>query len=135
MAIRKLELGKKYGDLKIIEDLGCTKSRHHYYLCLFIICNNEIKILRETLKKNKTTCCSECQKSKKYIGQIIDDYEVIRRLTISDDKKKGIRWECRCQKCGKVLNISNKVLKEGILPKCKCKNSEQPNKSLLDYIF
>ena len=135
MAVRKLEIGKIYGDLKIIEDLGCTKSRHHYYLCLCLRCSNEIKILRETLKKNKTTCCSECQKSKKYIGQIIGDYEVIRRLTISDDKKNGIPWECKCQKCGRVHSVSDKVLKEGILPKCKCKNLEKLNKSFLDHLF
>lgn len=113
MATRKVEKGKRYGDLKIIQDLGYTKSRHHYYLCYCYKCSNTVKMPKDKLTQKSTTCCTECQKDKKYINRIINGYEVVRKL------RSGI-WECRCQQCGRVRNVSDRKLKSGKISKCYC---------------
>lgn len=133
MAKRKIAIGNEYGDLKITKDLGYTKSRHHYYLCLCRRCNKSIMMSKEKLIKTDTICCGECKKNSKYIGKIIKDYEVICKLY--DDSNSDIKWECKCQKCGKTIEISERNLKDGRFPECPCKVFVKPAKSLLNKLF
>lgn len=116
-------VGKKYGKLKVLEDLSndevCLKE--HLYKCI-CECGNIENIRRRQIKKRD--CCMKCsidKKSNEMIGKRFGRWTVIKR--VENDKNNKRRFLCKCD-CGNEKIVSGAILSRGESLSCGCYKKE-----------
>ena len=130
---KELKIGDTIGNLTIIEDLGITRCREHYYNCQCKECGRIYKISRRNLLLPNTECI-HCKQEREFKGQIVDGYKILE-MTDKRTKSRNIIWICECTKCGRKHEISSYYIRDGKMPKCKCYLFTIPQKSFIDSIL
>ncbi|MFP3727538.1 HNH endonuclease [Priestia filamentosa] len=116
-------LGKKFGMLTVVKNLGKVKKSIHnrtVYLCK-CDCGEEKEVLQSRLLSELETSCG-CDKKENLIGETYNYLTVIAEAP----KKKGVRnrcWLCKCR-CGEETVVPGNALKSGGTKSCGCKRFE-----------
>ena len=117
----KIEIGKLYGNLKVLSfDHQDSKSRN-YWKCLCTKCNTEIVCSEPVINKGFNTKC-KCHYHANNLKDITG--EKFGKLTVikfaGQDNYRQALWECRCD-CGNITTTTGYNLRSGKVISCgKC---------------
>lgn len=126
--------GNRYGML-VVKEFAYSKHRKSYWLCK-CDCGNEKIIYGGSLKKGGTKSCG-CSKNKsKYVGKIINGYEVIS--SSSKVNKVGnnrvIFYKVKCIYCGTIKEYMWTTLNSKNKSVCECKQEKYENEKFVEVI-
>lgn len=124
-----IEIGQIYGNLKVL-----SKIENNKYLCKCLYGNTK-QIVRDSYSLRtgislSCGCLSKSLKSKynriNYIGQIYNNLQ-IKDMYISESKKDGVFWECKCLVCNEYVKLPADLVVKGVLTNCGCVNKRYFN--------
>ena len=125
--IKRLDLvGKKFGKLTVIKDLGDAyrdkrkKHKASYWLCK-CDCGKEHKTKGSALTAGQIKSCG-CWRIKDLTGKKFHYLTVLNR--IGNDKNKKSLWKCKCE-CGNYVVIVSMSLINGKTKSCGCWRKER----------
>lgn len=126
-----INIGDKFGQWSIIEDLGSCKGnggtqRGYFYRCK-CSCGFIKDVPSSDLTSGKTTRCKDCYTNSRIkgfeqmIGRRFGNWVVLKKVFVEDIKRW--RYKCSCD-CGSEYILPMASLKLGISTKCiKCNRS------------
>ena len=114
-------IGKKFSCWTVVERVekpSHIQGKGAFYLCK-CECGNERIISGRALRANNF---SDCECTKDLTGQKFGDWKVIGKV---DTHKHGrTYWLCECE-CGKISEVSQGNLTQGLTTGCGCKKSKK----------
>ena len=112
-------IGKQYGKLEVLKDLGNTPSRHRKYECICHECGRIVPVTKERLCKDNPVCYS-CEKSKNLKGRRMNEFKVVQKLYKLDKDNRRL-WLCECVNCGSKIELNSKMILRGKMRRhCHC---------------
>lgn len=114
---KKMDLiGKRFGKLVVVEQVGRTKSYDKLYLCQ-CDCGNQKIIRGQNLRRGHTKTCG-CKEDKfiNFVGKKVDDLFVLEYL---GKKNRRAQYLCLCE-CGNYCIRSNASLLSKKHSSCGC---------------
>ena len=121
------EIGKRYGQLTVIEFDSISNDRRYVWRCK-CDCGNIITARVTSLHNGTTIQCPECAKQNRK-SQMIDEtgnkygrLTVIQRDFSKPNSKKNAYWLCKCD-CGNIVSVLGVKLRLGQIS-CGCIKSK-----------
>ena len=126
-------VGRKFGRLTAVKDVGKNKWGNRLWLC-HCDCGNEITVAATYLIKGEARSCG-CLKKERDILQAEDlTGRKFGRLTVicrAKNKKNRVMWLCKCD-CGNKIIADPNHLKSGHTTSCGCVQRESNKKRIGD---
>ena len=118
MAKVKNEIGNRYGKLLVIEEAGRSKYGHALwkYKC---DCGNVSITSGDNLRSGATKSCGCSTIINEKPGTRYGMLVVIGRAKKGNEKRRDVRWKCRCD-CGNVVMVIGHQLRCGSSKSCGC---------------
>lgn len=114
---RKFETNTVYNNIQVF---GRADRPYRCYNAKCLLCGHEFiadaKTILNMAERGSCGKCSKEEKTKKYIGAIFDNLEVIG---LGDENNNETVVKCRCRKCGSVTSIRLRRLRQGVVKQCK----------------
>ena len=123
--------GKRFGHWTVLHlDLSETKptKRGSRWICR-CDCGKEKSVLGYALRRGQTKSCG-CQRRTAILditGQRFGKLLVLEKDSSDYDRKRGIRWICRCD-CGKKVSVLSGRLVSGQTRSCGCLSKESKSR-------
>ena len=117
-------LGKKFGELTVVEDLGSSPDGH-LWKCK-CSCGGEVNVIGSTLKRGDKKSCGCRSRNSKVVEDLTG--KKIGNLLVLGQFPKGTKlpyrklyYDCLCD-CGNRVRYSHFVLSNGYYTSCGCNN-------------
>lgn len=106
--------GMKFGKLTVLEKDSSSPGPNTKWICQ-CDCSNIVSVLSESLRTGKSTSCGCNRRKLRYdlTGHEFGYLLVLGMATKSRYQSNEIRWKCKCQNCGRIVDVSSRVLREG----------------------
>lgn len=92
-------IGKKFGELTVVEKLESGQDHHARYKCQ-CSCGNIKVVLKDKLINREDKGC-RCQRYNDFVGQKFGKATVVER--VGTDKHKNALWKCVCDDGSKII--------------------------------